>query len=258
MTPSLSNTARVIAVTGKGGVGKTTIAALIIKYLKENTPGPILALDADPDANLATLLGIPVTTTIGDLREEVLREIRNIPLGMSKDSYVETGLHEIIVETPKVDLITMGRGEGPGCYCFINNVLRKFADDLMPSYQWAVMDNEAGLEHLSRRTASRIDHLIAVVNENPLSTDSAERIDRLLGDLHREVGSRWYLLNAVREDRVAAVTDKMAGSHLAYLGAVPRDEAMEDLLFRGEPIYALENGPAVGTMGQIMEKIGAG
>ena len=258
MTTGPTKRAKMIAVTGKGGVGKTTIAALIIKYLKENTAGPILALDADPDANLATLLGVSVATTIGDLREDVLRRIRDLPLGMSKDSYIEAGLHEIIVETPKVDLITMGRGEGPGCYCFINNVLRKFADDLLPSYEWAVMDNEAGLEHLSRRTASGIDHLIVVVNESPLSTDCAGRIDRLLGDLKRVVGKQWYLLNAVREDRAAAVTDKMAGSHLAYLGAVPRDEAIEDLVFRGEPIYSLENGPAVGIMGQIMEKIGAG
>ena len=137
--------ARLIAVTGKGGVGKTTLAALIVRHLRARATGAILALDADPDANLATLLAGPVETTIGDLREEVLRNIRDIPAGMSKANYVEAGLHQLIVETPRVDLITMGHGEGPGCYCFINSVLRKFAEDLTPSYEWVVMDNEAGL-----------------------------------------------------------------------------------------------------------------
>jgi len=250
--------AGVIAITGKGGVGKSTVAALIIRHLKDSTPGPILALDADPDANLATILGICVETTIGDLREDLLRQIKNFPPGMSKESYVEAGLHEIIVETPKVDLITMGRGEGPGCYCFINNLLRKFADDLMPSYQWVVMDNEAGMEHLSRRTASRIDHLIVVVNDNPLALDSARRIDGLLAELDRDVRHKYYLLNMVPEDRVAAVRQEMAASHLDYLGALPRDDAIAQALVRGEPIYALENGPAVGIMSDMMRRIGVG
>jgi len=248
---------RLIGVTGKGGVGKTTVAALIIRYLKDNAAGPILALDADPDCNLATVLGIPVETTIGDLREEVLRQIKDFPAGMSKEKYVEAGLHEIIVETPKVDLITMGRGEGPGCYCFINNLLRKFADELMPSYQWVVMDNEAGLENLSRRTASRMDDLIVVVNANPLSIGCARRIDRLLSDLDRDVRSRYYLLNAVREDRVEAVREQMSGLSLEYLGALPRDDALEDAVFRGEPIYGLEDSPAVETMNELMHKLGA-
>jgi len=251
-----SKTAGLIAVTGKGGVGKSTIAALIVRYLRETAAGPILALDADPAANLGTILGIPVETTIGDLREEVLRAIKDFPAGMSKESYVEAGLHEIIVETPKVDLITMGRGEGPGCYCFINNLLRKFADELLPAHQWVVMDNEAGMEHLSRRTASRIDHLICVVNENPLAVDCARRIDKLLADLDRDVRHKYYLLNAVRPDRVDAVRDKMAGLSLECLGAVPRDDSLEEALFRGEPIYALENSPAVGIIGEVMQEIG--
>ncbi len=250
--------ARTIAVTGKGGVGKTTVAALIVRYLKENTSGAILALDADPDCNLGSVLGIPVGTTIGDLREDMLKELRDLPAGMSKDSYIEAGLHQIIQETPKVDLITMGRGEGSGCYCFINNVLRKFADELTPSYQWLVMDNEAGMEHLSRRTASHIDHLIVVVNESPLAVESAKRIDRLGGELKRDVGGKYFLLNAVRPDREQAVKDKMAGSSLEYLGAVVRDDALEEIMFRGESIYALADSPAVRIIDEVMRKIGAG
>ena len=248
--------ATTIAVTGKGGVGKTTIAALIIKYLKENTPGPILALDADPDANLATVLGIPMETTIGDLREDLLKDIKDFPPGMSKQQYVEAGLHQIIVETEKVDLITMGRGEGPGCYCFINNLLRKFADELMPSYRWVVMDNEAGLEHLSRRTASWIDHLIVVVDGGPMAVDCARRIDVLLADLDRDVRRRHYVLNGVREDRREGVVEQMAGLSFELLGAIPHDDAIERALLEGRSIYDLDGTPAVRSVYEIMRKIG--
>jgi CO dehydrogenase maturation factor len=250
--------ATTIAVTGKGGVGKTTIAALIVRHLRAKAGGAILALDADPDSNLATVLGVQVETTIGDLREDVLKQMADWPAGMSKEAYVEAGLHQIIVETPKVDLIAMGRGEGPGCYCFINNLLRKFADELMPCYEWIVMDNEAGMEHLSRRTASRIDHLIVVVNGGPLAIDSARRIDRLLLDLGRDVRGKYLVLNAVRPDRQAEVLAKLAETDLEFLGSVPRDEALEEALFRGDPIYALEDTPAVGTIGEMMQRIGAG
>jgi len=248
--------ARTIAVTGKGGVGKTTVAALIIRHLRETSPGPILALDADPDCNLATVLGVKVESTIGDLREDMLKQIKDFPPGMSKESYVQAGLHQLITETPKVDLITMGRGEGPGCYCFINNLLRKFADDLLGAYEWMVMDNEAGLEHLSRRTASFIDHLIVVVNGSPLAIDSAKRIDRLLADLGRNVQNKHYVLNAVAEDRAAAAIEKMSGLSLEYLGTIPRDDAVEEAVREGRSLYTLANTPAVGAIGAMMSKIG--
>ena len=249
---------KVIAVTGKGGVGKTTIAGLIVRYLKLHANGPILAMDADPDSNLAAVLGIEVESTIGDLREEVLREIRNFPAGMSKEAYIESGFHQTIVETDKVDLIAMGRAEGPGCYCFINNLLRKFADDVLPTYEWVVMDNEAGMEHLSRRTASRIDHLIVVVSESPLSVDCAVRIDELVNDLGRDVRNKYFLLNAVREDRVETIRRKMAGSSLEYLGVIPRDEELDDAIFRGESVYSLGDTPAVREIDKVMHRIGEG
>ena len=248
--------AKTIAVTGKGGVGKTTVAGLVVRYLRNNTPGPILAMDADPDCNLATVLGIDVESTIGDLREDMLKQIKDFPPGMSKENYVEAGLHELITETPKVDMITMGRGEGSGCYCFINNLLRRFADDLLPAYTWMVMDNEAGLEHLSRRTAAFIDHLIVVVNENPLAIDCAKRVDQLLDDLNRDVRNRYFVLNAVREDRIPIVLDKMSGLGLKHLGTIPRDEAVEEAVFRGESLFDLATTPAVGTIDEIMHKIG--
>lgn len=247
--------ARTIAITGKGGTGKTVTAALIIKYLKEHASGPILALDADPDANLATVLGIPLEKTIGDLREEILTEIKKLSAGMSKSSYIEAGLHEIIVETEKVDLITMGRSEGPGCYCYINNLLRKFADDLQSSYDWVVIDNEAGLEHLSRRTTSRVHSLIVVVNDNPLSMDCAMRIERIVADLKNEICNTYVLANAVTESRAKQVRDKVSRSSMTYLGYVPHDPAVEESIFRGDSLFKLESGPAVLKIGEMMEKI---
>jgi len=124
-----------IAVAGKGGTGKTTIAALLITQLVLKHKRPVLAVDADPDSNLGDLLGVQPEQSIGDLREEVLEEIKKLPAGMIKASYVETSLHQIIEEAAGFDLLTMGRGEGSGCYCALNNMIRKFSEDLSPSYR---------------------------------------------------------------------------------------------------------------------------
>jgi len=247
--------AHTIAVTGKGGTGKTLTAALIVKYLKENTPGPILALDADPDCDLGTVLGVPPETTIGDLREDTLKKIKNLPAGMSKANYIEAGLHQIIVETNKVDFITMGRSEGPGCYCYINGLLRKFADDLHPGYGWVVMDNEAGLEHLSRRTASHVDHLIVVVNRDPLSIDCARRIDDLVSDLKNDIRRKHLLLNGVDDDRVEVVRERTADLGLEYLGRLPYDPAVEECILEGRALFELGASPAVTGMAEMMRTL---
>jgi CO dehydrogenase maturation factor len=247
--------ATIISITGKGGVGKTTVAALIIKHLKEHASGPILALDADPDSNLAAVLGIPVEKTIGDLREKTRAAMKNFPPGMSKENYIEAGLHEVIVETEKVDLIVMGRSEGVGCYCYINSLLRKFADDLQAAYQWVVMDNEAGLEPLSRGLAARIDHLIVVVGENPLSLDCAERIAGLVAELKPKVGKQYYLINAAREEKLPELRKKLAGLNLEPLGAIPHDRLLNDLVFNRKSLYLLDNTPAVLKIAEVFKKI---
>lgn len=249
--------AKTIAVTGKGGVGKTVVAALIISYLKKHASGPVLAIDADPDANLGTVLRVPIDRTLGDVREETLKEIKKLPLGMDKAAYIEAGLHETLVETEKVDFLVMGRSEGPGCYCYINNLLRKFADDLLPSYDWMVMDSEAGMEHLSRRTATGLNHLIAVVNENPLSIDCARRIDAVISSVHNEVRNKHFLVNGVPDDRVEAVREKASGLDMTYLGHVPYDEAIGEAIRNGGSLYDVGDTPAVLSISQVMEKLGA-
>ena len=248
--------AKIIAVTGKGGTGKTVVAALIIRYLKQHASGPLLAIDADPDTNLSTVLGVPMEQTLGDLREETLEEMKSLPAGMSKSDYIEAGLHQTIVETEKVDFVTMGRAEGPGCYCFINSLLRKFSEDLQGSYEWVVMDNEAGLEHLSRRTTSRVDHLLVVVNASPLSMDTAKRIDKLLSELRYQVRNRYLLINHVPgRHKLEAIKHRMRNLGMKYLGDIPHDEDLENLVFRDESLYTLAAGPAVLNVEQIMNRL---
>ena len=248
--------ARTIAVTGKGGVGKTTVAALMIRHLKAGGSGAVLAVDADPDSNLGALLGMDVEQSIGDVREDALKRVRDLPAGMSKQAYLEAGLHQIVVESEGVDLLAMGRSEGPGCYCAVNNMLRQFTGDLTPSYAWVVMDNEAGLEHLSRQTTSNVDALVAVLNESPLSLDCARRIDELVADIKNNVRRKFYLINSARDDRVEAIRERAGGLDMEYLGSIPHDAGLDELVFSGRPVYELDGGPAVTKMSEIMERLG--
>jgi CO dehydrogenase maturation factor len=245
-----------IAVAGKGGTGKTTITALIVRYLKEHKKGPVLVMDADPDANLGTLLGIKPEKSLGDLREEILREIKKLPSGMSKAAYLEAGLHQIIAEADGFDLIAMGRGEGPGCYCYLNSLIRKFSEDLTPSYAWVVMDNEAGLEHLSRRTTNNIDALVVVVNENPLSFDTAKNIESITANINNIIRRKCLVTNMVRPDKFPLVIERSGGLHLDHIGDIPSDPILDEAIFQGRSIMDLQNSVAFESICRIMKSIG--
>lgn len=245
-----------IAVAGKGGTGKTTIAALLIARLRELGRGPVLAVDADPDSNLGNLLGIEPQESIGDLREEVRREIASFPAGMSKAAYVEAGLHQLIEEAEGFDLVTMGRGEGSGCYCYLNTLIKKFSDDLAPSYAWMVMDNEAGLEHLSRRTSVDIDALIVVVNDNPISLASARKIQDITDDLASRIRSRFVVTNMIKKERMAVVQKRLSELELEYVADIPYDPAVEDCIYEGKPLLALEASPVLEVIDSILNRIG--
>ncbi|MBD3308455.1 AAA family ATPase [candidate division KSB3 bacterium] len=248
--------ARSIAVAGKGGTGKTTVAALLVLNLLKQGQGPVLAVDADADANLGSLLGVEPHQSIGDLREEVLKEIKNFPAGMSKASYVEAGLHEIIEEANGFDLVTMGRGEGSGCYCYLNTLIKKFSDDLTPSYPWVVIDNEAGLEHISRRTSTNIDTLLVIVSDNPLSLSSAKKIQDLTDTLEKRISQRYLVTNMIKDDRIAVVQQRLSEFHLDYLCNIPYDPQLEDIVFHGEPLSQLTDGPAIEAITLILDTIG--
>jgi CO dehydrogenase maturation factor len=250
------HTARSIAVAGKGGTGKTTITALIVKYLLDKKEGPVLVIDADPDSNLGTMLGVKPEKSVGQLREDLLKEIKNLPAGMTKAAYMEAGLHEVITEATGFDLLTMGRGEGPGCYCYLNSLLRKFSDDLQPSYKWVVMDNEAGLEHISRRTTNNIDCLIVVITESPLSFDTAKNIETIIGTIKNSIKKRMLISSMVRPEKIDIVKQRCAGHSFEYAGNVPRDETVEDAILAGQGLLTLQHSTAYESISGLMSFIG--
>ena len=247
--------AHTIAVAGKGGTGKTTIAALIVDYLVMRNMGPVLAIDADPDSNLGTLLGINVEQSMGDLRNEVLEEMKDFPPGMTKANYMEAGLHKIIEESEGFDLLSMGRGEGSGCYCALNNLIRKFHTDLTPSYKWVVIDNEAGLEHISRRTTSSIDIMLVVVNNNPISLNTARNIEQITRKLKNQVKEKYLVTNMLKNVYRESIKKLAEETHMKYLFDVPRDDQVEEAIFNGESLRKL-NSPAKVGIFSMMEKIG--
>jgi len=257
-----------IAVAGKGGTGKTTIAALTIRLLLERGEGPILAVDADPNANLGELLNIEVNRTVGELREETLEQITDLPAGLPKEQYLELGLQECLVEDKGVDLLTMGHGEGPKCYCMVNHILRKYIDVLRRNYRYVVIDNEAGMEHLSRRTTQDVDVLLIVAKADPISIRSAGRISELAERLKLRVREQYLLLNDITEaeakakagegelSRLNLSLSSSLSAGLPLLGSLPHDESILELSRAGRPLADLpEDSPAKRTMARILDKL---
>ena len=216
----------------------------------------MLAVDADPDCNLGTLLGTEVVQTIGDLREDLLKTIKDFPAGMTKANYIESGLHQIIEERKGYDLITMGKGEGASCYCYINSLIRKFCDDLTPSYPWVVIDNEAGLEHLSRRTTTNIDALIVVVNESPLSFSCAKKIKEIVSEMNGRISKTYIVSSMVKQSRLAEVHKRIDDLQIEFLTDIPREEEIEDIVFNKSPINSLTNDTVLTAVDRIINIIG--
>ncbi|MBM3253670.1 MAG: carbon monoxide dehydrogenase [Candidatus Omnitrophica bacterium] len=192
---------KIIAVSGKGGTGKTTIASLIIKALLESNAGTILAVDADPNSTLADALGLRVEDTLSSICEEMLKEKENLPAGMTKDRYLEYRIQQSLVEEGDLALLVMGRPEGPGCYCYANNLLREIVKDLTESYKFTVIDNEAGMEHLSRKTMRRIDILFVISDFSTIGVRSAARIYKLANEMGINLGKSFLIVNKVRPVR---------------------------------------------------------
>ncbi|MFH0948774.1 MAG: AAA family ATPase [Elusimicrobiota bacterium] len=185
----------IIAVSGKGGVGKSTISSFIIRQLVENKKSPILAVDADPNSNLGYYLGVdcPEGAVVSDLRED---EFKKNPSGISKIDWIEMKMQECICETEKgFDLLVMGRPEGPGCYCAVNNLLRDFLGKINRQYPFVVIDNEAGMEHLSRRTNNEIDVLFIVAEPTNISFLAAENIKKTAEHLPIKIIKKYLIVN---------------------------------------------------------------
>ena len=243
-----------LAVAGKGGTGKTTLAALLIQTLIERGEGPVLAVDADPNPNLGYVLGCQVEKTISELRDELLDHIRKLPPGVTKDDYLEMGIQECLWEGRGVDLLVMGAGEGPRCYCAVNNVLRRCIDRLRRAYRYVVMDNEAGLEHLSRCTTQDVDVLLIVSNGLPVSLQAASRIRELTKRLALRIGGQYLVLNDVDLADMARNEAKAQQTGLELLGVVPSDSRLRQLSRQGEPLTQLAaDSAARGSLREILE-----
>lgn len=213
-----------ISVAGKGGSGKTTIASLVIRYLMRNAPGPILAVDADANANLGESLGLELKETIGSILAKFQGEKLRIPAGITKQNYLEYRLNRALTEGDGLDLITMGRGEGQDCYCYPNLVLRQFIDRLSGNYAYVVMDNEAGLEHLSRGTTRDVDDLILVSSHTVKGVRAVARIRELISELRLNVRRQSLVVNAVPEAQLATLVEE----EISRLGLEPALVVPED------------------------------
>jgi len=249
----------VIAIAGKGGTGKTTISALIVRYLKKTGNTPVLAVDADPDSNLPQALGMAEERTIGTIgktRQDFFVSKGDVPAGMPKEAYLELKLNEAVVETDDVDLLVMGRPEGAGCYCYINNVLRSYLESLGKNYPFVVIDNEAGLEHLSRRTAQNIDFLIVVSDYSLNGLRAAGRIRELSEEIDIEVGQHLLLINRVPGEPDESFKRKAEEQGVKLLGIVPADKAIYESDIAGNSVIDLPDGSmAVKVVNDLLEQI---
>jgi len=240
-------------MAGKGGTGKTTVAALMIRLLKEKNAGSILAIDADPNSNLGEILGIEYNDSVGSILDDIAEHPDKVPGGMSKDRYIEYRIQTAIAEGAGFDLLTMGKPEGPGCYCYVNNALRGVMQKLIDAYNYVIIDNEAGLEHLSRRTTRACDTLLVVSDSSKVGLLSAKRIDQLARDLDIKVKKRLLLVN--RSGKVQ-LNDLKIDAKLECLGTIPEDREIEKIAFKGESVMALPEGTSsLAEMRKLGEKI---
>lgn len=230
-----------IAISGKGGTGKTTISALIIKYLIEEKHTPVLAVDADPNSNLYYYLGVEKEDTIGNLREEVLKEAKSgkIPAGIPKETVFELKFQRSIVENKGFDLLTMGRPEGPGCYCYANIILRRYIEELSKNYKFVVIDNEAGMEHLSRRTTQNIEDLLIISDSTPIGIITAGRIRNLVNELELHINNIHLIIDRINGEPNKITRELIKKQNLNLLGTIPEDKILNEYSFNEKSILKL-------------------
>ena len=253
--------AHVIAVAGKGGVGKTTLTGLIIQYLGEKGTGPILAVDADANSNLNEVLGVKVDATLGDVREEVARsemaKDNPIPAGMTKADYMEFKFDDALVEDDDFDLLVMGRTQGKGCYCFVNGLLQAQLQRLEKNYPYIIVDNEAGMEHISRGVLPSMQTAILVSDCSRRGVQAVGRIAKLIEecDMHpRQIG---LIINRAPGGVLNEGTkQEIENQGLHLLGVVPQDETVFDYDCEGKPTINLpEDSPVKKAIREIVDKL---
>jgi CO dehydrogenase maturation factor len=238
-----------IALAGKGGTGKTTLAALLIRHLIRHRLGNVLAIDADPSSNLHLVLGTPLTRTVGDIREDARDQV---PEGMARQDWLSYAVRMAVEEGDGFDLLAMGRPEGQGCYCAANHMLRAIVDGICKAYDYVVMDNEAGMEHLSRRTTRDVDHLLLVSDASLRGLTAAEAMLTLSHELDINVRKTHLVVNRVNGELPAAFQPRIEQMSLPLLATVPYDAQLAEFDGGGRPLVEL---PAESPVSQAAECI---
>lgn len=252
--------ALVIAVSGKGGVGKTTTTALMAKILSESNPDKsILVIDANPDSNLADVLGISVTRTVGMVTEDLKKSMEKseIPPTMTKEDILETRIFEILRETPSFDLLVMGRGEGEGCYCPVNAFLAHIIDRLVGNYDLTLMDMEAGLEHLSRRTDRDVDIMIVVTDPSSMGLQTAKRVKEVAKEVNIDIKKFYLIGNRFKHELEPMLRGEAEKLGYEFIGIIPQDDNIFAHNLAGKPLLDLPpETPAIPAVKQILTRIG--
>lgn len=245
-----------LAMTGKGGVGKTTLSALTIQWLVARGETPVLAVDADSNANLHEALGVGYGATIGGIRESARSEVPGLK-GMAKQEFLDLRVQEALVEEAGYDLIVMGRPEGRGCYCFANNALREVLDRLARQYRHIVLDSEAGLEHISRRTLLRLDYLLIVSDASVRGIRTAKRIADLADEVSLGDGARGLIVNRVPDGGITdAMQREIVATGVPLLAAIPHDPAVAAMDAGGMSIQSIPpQSPARRALVALLERL---
>lgn len=244
-----------IAVSGKGGTGKTTIAALVIRYLLRKNLKPVLAVDADPNANLGDALGVKIENTVGKVLDNFLKDKESLATGIVKESLIDYKLSEILVEEKGFDLLSMGQGEGPGCYCYPNTIVRNYIEKLASNYKYVVIDNEAGMEHISRRTNGNLDFLLLITDPSLKGIRTCKKLEDLVNKLGLNINKLYLIINRVENGVPPQVTEELEKLKLNLLGILPEDKNIIDYELRGIPMLNLEdNSISVIKLNEVMAK----
>jgi CO dehydrogenase maturation factor len=245
-----------IAVAGKGGTGKSTIASLLCRSLVDRKVTPLLAVDADPNSCLAEKCGLTIDRTIGQLREELRKNPDKKPASISKSEWIERLIHESVSESTGMDMIVMGRQEGPSCYCYINDLLRHCMSSLSDQYRTVVIDNEAGMEHLSRRSNGKVEILLVVAEPNIVGGRTATRIMNLVKSLELEVGIAYLVLNRCDAKSRATLPSEFEQCGLETIANIPPDPMIVDFDVRADSLMKLPSeSSALTAVKEMLDKL---
>lgn len=243
----------IIALAGKGGVGKSTVSSQLIRALSKKEV--VLAVDADPNSNLADKLGIEVVGTIGGLRNKIVENPDLVPAGISKQDYIAMHVRQIMSEDDRIDMLVMGRPEGEGCYCFTNDVLKNCFNELIPNYRFVVIDNEAGMEHMSRRVLPKADVLIFVSDPTKTGVRTAARLASLADEVRIEAGRKILVINSVSGEVPESLLREASDLGLDDVFVMPHDDFISRSAMEGEELDVPEDTPFGRAVAQLVEHI---